>query len=135
MHEVAAMQGVVQTILAHMRQTGGSRITTVELMLGACGHFTEEVARQHFAVLTTGTPAEGAVLEMFWLPATFQCFSCLHRFECCERAEQVICPQCGDLALEIEHRDACYVSTIDVAIDGEEREDGLPGLHQSTCAS
>jgi hydrogenase nickel incorporation protein HypA/HybF len=135
MHEVAAMQGAVQTILAQMRAAGGSRVTTVELMLGACGHFTEEAARQHFAVLTTGTPAEGAVLEMFWLPATFQCFSCLHRFESCELAEQVSCPQCGDLALDIEHQDACYVSAIDVACDGEQRGEDFPGLHQSTCAS
>ena len=135
MHEVAAMQGAVQTIIEQMRAALGSRVTTVELMLGACGHFTEEAARQHFGVLTTGTPAEGAVLEIFWLPATFQCFSCLHRFESCEPAESLTCPQCGDLALAIEHYDACYVSAIDVACDGEERGEGFPGLPQSTCAS
>jgi hydrogenase nickel incorporation protein HypA/HybF len=134
MHEVAAMQGAVRTILEQMQQAGGSRVTTVELILGASGHFTEEAARQHFAVLTTDTPAEGAALEIFWLPATFQCFSCLHRFESCELIELVRCPQCGDLALEIEHQDACYVSAIDVAFDEVERGDGFPGLHQSTCA-
>ena len=125
MHEVAAMQGAVRTILEHMQQAGGSRITTVELMLGASGHFTEEAARQHFTVLTMGTPAEGAALEVFWLPATLQCFSCLHRFESCELAEQVTCPRCGDLALQIDHQDGCYVRAIEISFDekaGEETQ-------------
>ena len=117
MHEVAAMQGAVRTILEQMQAAGGSHVTAVELVLGASGHFTEEAARQHFAVLTADTPAEGAVLEMFWLPATFQCFSCLHRFESCEPAEQVTCPRCGDIALKASHQDACYVKAIEVSFD------------------
>lgn len=122
MHEGAAIQGVVRTILERMQQAGGSCVTTVELMLGVSGHFTEEAARQHFAVLSAGTPVERAELTIAWLPAKFQCFTCLHRFESRTPAEQVTCPQCGDLALEIEHQDACYVSAIDVAFNGEERE-------------
>ena|SRR5215469_13338401 len=115
MHEVAAMQGAVRAILEQMQAAGGSRIVTVELMLGACGHFTEEVVHQHFTVLTIGTPAEGAALEIVWVPATFQCFSCLHRFESCEPAEHVTCPKCGDMALQIDHQDDCYVRAIEVA--------------------
>jgi hydrogenase nickel incorporation protein HypA/HybF len=117
MHEVAAMQGMVQTVLEYMQQAGGARVTHVQLVLGASGHFTEEAARQHFAVLTMGTPAEGAALEMCWVPATFQCFSCLHRFESCAPAEQVTCPRCGDLALEISHLDTCSVKAIEVSYD------------------
>jgi hydrogenase nickel insertion protein HypA len=117
MHEVAAMQGAVQTIIEQMRAALGSRVTAVELMLGACGHFTEEAARQHFAVLSEGTPVEGASLTISWLPAKFQCFTCLHRFESCQPAEQVTCPLCGDLALEIGHRDTCSVSAIEVTCE------------------
>ena len=135
MHEVAAMQGMVRTVLEYMQQAGGARVTQVQLVLGASGHFTEEAARQHFASLTEGTPTEGAVLTIVWLPAQFQCFTCLHRFVSCEPAEQVTCPQCGDLALEIEHQDVCSVSAIDVSFDEEERGDGFPGLDQSTCAT
>jgi hydrogenase nickel insertion protein HypA len=130
MHEVAAMQGAVRTILEQMQQAGGSRVTTVELMLGACGHFTEEAARQHFAVLTMGTPAEDAALEIFWLPATFQCFACLHRFESCQPAEEVVCPRCGDMALQINHQDACSVKAIEVSFDENafEETQGVAGV-------
>ena len=114
MHEGAAMQGVVQTVLETMEQAGGSRVTRVQLVVGASGHFTEEAARQHFETLAAGTPAEGALLDIAWLPGTFQCFACLHRFERCQQALQVTCPRCGEIALETGHQDACYVSAIEV---------------------
>jgi len=115
MHEGAAIHGVVQTILAHMRQAGGSCVTDVQLVIGASGHFTEQAARLHFDVLTRGTPIEGANLSISWLPATFQCFSCLHIFKSCEPAEQVTCPRCKETALEIEYKDTCFVRAITVA--------------------
>jgi hydrogenase nickel insertion protein HypA len=117
MHEVAAMQGVVRTILETMRQAGGSRITHVQLVLGASGHFTEEAAHQHFEALTASTPAEGASLSISWIPATFQCFSCLYCFESCQTAEQVSCPRCSDIALQIGHQHTCSVSAIEVTFE------------------
>ena len=114
MHEVAVMQNVVQTILARMQQAGACRVTEAQLVIGASGHFTEDAARLHFEALTRGTPIEGAELSISWLPASFQCFSCSHRFESYEPSEQVACPRCADMALEIGHKDICFVSAIDV---------------------
>ena len=129
MHEVAAMQGMVRTVLEHMCEAGASRVTNVQLALGASGHFTAEAAQQHFQALTAGTPIERATLTILWLPAKFQCFSCLHRFESCETADQATCPSCGGIALEIEHQDICYVSTIDVAFN----DDAVPNTSLHRC--
>jgi Zn finger protein HypA/HybF involved in hydrogenase expression len=135
MHEVAAMRGMVRTVLECMQQAGASRVTNVQLVLGASGHFTADAAYQHFEALTKGTPIEDASLTIQWLPAKFLCFSCLHRFESCEPATQVTCPICGEVALEIEHKDVCYVSAIDVAFDdtGNTRpiaaKETLPEIH------
>jgi hydrogenase nickel incorporation protein HypA/HybF len=119
MHEVAAMQSIVRTALEYMREAGASRVSNVQLVLGASGHFTAESAQQHFEVLTAATPIEGASLTISWLPAKYQCFSCLHRFENCESAGQVTCPSCGNVALETEHQDICCVSSIDVTFDDD----------------
>ena len=138
MHEVAAMQGMVRTVLECMRQAGSSRVTNVQLILEASGHFTAEAAHQHFEALTKGTPIEGASLTIQWLPAKFLCFSCLHRFESSEPATQVTCPVCGEVALEVEHKDVCYVSSIDVAFDDAEdtgksiAADAAPEPHRMT---
>jgi hydrogenase nickel incorporation protein HypA/HybF len=117
MHEVAVMQGVVKTILQSLAQAGASRVINVQLTIGRSGHFTEENARQHFEVLTKDTPVEGASLTLSWLPATLQCLSCFHRFSSDEPAEQTVCPKCGDVVMEIDHQDRCYVSAIDVTSD------------------
>ena len=119
MHEVAAMRGVVTTVLEHMRQAGGSRVTGVELVLGASGHLTEEAARQHFAVFAAGTPAAAATVSISWLPAPYQCFDRLHRFQSTLPTADVVCPLCGGVALEVAHEDVCSVCSIDVACDEE----------------
>ena len=114
MHEVAAIQGAVSTIIETMHRAGGERITSVHLLLGASGHLTEESARQHFAMLSVGTPAEGAELVISWVPAEYQCFSCGKRFDVVEVTEPVSCPDCDRIALEVTHRDLCYASEIKV---------------------
>ncbi len=114
MHEVAAMRGVVTAVLARMREEHATEVTRVKLVLGASGHLAEDAARQHFAVLTEGTPAERAQLEIEWLPATYQCFDCVHRFTSTQPPDAVLCPECGGLALEIAHSDECYATDIDV---------------------
>jgi Zn finger protein HypA/HybF involved in hydrogenase expression len=117
MHEARLMRGVVSTVLEHMERAGGSCVTNVELVLGVSGHMSEASAREHFRLFAAGTPAEHAALTLTWLPATYQCFACMHRFSSHKRAQEVVCPRCGDLAMEMEHSDACYVRSIDIAFD------------------
>ncbi|HEU5369192.1 MAG TPA: hydrogenase/urease maturation nickel metallochaperone HypA [Ktedonobacterales bacterium] len=117
MHEVAAIQGAVRAVLEYMRQAGASRVTNVQLSVAMSGHFTEDVVRHYFALFTATTPATGATLTIIWLPATYRCLSCLHTFQSLQPAVEALCPICGDVALEIDHRDTCAVSVIDVAFD------------------
>ncbi len=111
------MQSVVNTILASVEHVGATRVTNVQLELGVSGHFTEEAVQQYFQALTQHTPIEGATLKLSWLPATYQCLSCQHRFE--STSSTVPCPLCGDVALEISHRDECSISAIDVVLPDE----------------
>lgn len=119
MHEVTAFKNLVTTALEHMRAAGASQVTSVSLVLGASGHFDGDAARQQFAMVTKGTPLEGATLDIRWLPATFQCIDCQQRFEYNEAAEQIPCPHCGGTALEVEHQHICYVDAIEVAVDDD----------------
>jgi hydrogenase nickel incorporation protein HypA/HybF len=143
MHELAAMQGMVRTVLECLQQAGGARVTNVQLVLGASSHLTADAAYQHFEALTKDTPVEDASLTIQWLPASYLCFSCLHRFESGEPSTQVTCPICGDIALEINHQDVCYVSAIDVSFDEEksmvsppvESEDGTHVLSNECAAA
>jgi hydrogenase nickel incorporation protein HypA/HybF len=117
MHEGAVMQGVINSILTAMENAGASRVTNVQLAVGASGHFTEEAVRQYFQALTQGTPIQGATLVLSWLPATYQCLSCQKRFE--STSSTATCPGCGDVALEISHQDECSLRSIDVVLPDE----------------
>ena len=63
MHERAVMRDLVGRILELARAEGASKVTQVEVRLGALSHFTPEHFREHFADTSRGTPAEGAVVE------------------------------------------------------------------------
>lgn len=117
MHEVTAIQGAVRTALEYMRAACASRVTNVQLSVAVSGHCTEDVVRQHFTLFTAGTPAQDATLTIIWLPATYQCLTCLHTFQSLQPAVEALCPACGEAALEVDHQDICAVSTIDVAFD------------------
>jgi Zn finger protein HypA/HybF involved in hydrogenase expression len=117
MHEAAAITGTVNTALEYMRQAGASRVTNFELEVGVSGHCTEEAIRQYVAMLTAGTPAEGASVRIVWLPATYQCLDCGHCFERSQPAREMMCPECRGIVLEMDHQDICRLRAIDVTFD------------------
>ncbi|MGO8949891.1 MAG: hydrogenase maturation nickel metallochaperone HypA [Ktedonobacterales bacterium] len=114
MHEVAAIQGICSVAVKQAQAAGAKKVTHIEMTLGASDHLSEEAVRQHFEVLANGTLAEGASLSITWLPATYQCFSCLSRFESAAQSGSVTCPSCSGTALEIAHEEVFYVTSIDV---------------------
>ncbi|HEU5200488.1 MAG TPA: hydrogenase maturation nickel metallochaperone HypA [Ktedonobacterales bacterium] len=117
MHEVAAITGAVNTALEYMRQAGASRVTNIELEVGAAGHSTEEAIRQYVTMLTANTPAQGTTARIVWLPATYQCLDCGHCFERSRPIGETVCPECEGVVLEMDHQDTCSLSAIDVAFD------------------
>ena len=124
MHEVRAMQDIVETVLERARQAGGTRVLRVELALNSSGHLTEEVARRHFAALAAGTIADGATLAVTALPGTYQCIACGRRFSSLRSGEDAACPDCGGSALPTPRQDGCYLSAIEVACNADEPAHG-----------
>ena len=122
MHEITAMQGVMRAALESLSKAGGKRVTNVQLILGASSHVSADAAYQLFEVLAKGTPAENASLTIEWLPAAYRCLACQHSFESSEPSFQVICPKCGELALETAHQDICALSAIDIVGDEEHEQ-------------
>ncbi len=63
MHERALMQDLMREIEAVARADGATRVTKIEVRLGALSHFTPEHFREHFVDSSRGTLAEGAEVE------------------------------------------------------------------------
>lgn len=62
MHERALMNDLMREIEDVARADGASRVTKIEVRLGALSHFTPEHFREHFVDASRGTLAEGAVV-------------------------------------------------------------------------
>ncbi len=63
MHERALMQDLMREIEAVARADGATRVTRIEVRLGALSHFTPEHFREHFEDAARGTLAEGATVD------------------------------------------------------------------------
>lgn len=63
MHERALMRDVMSRIEEIAREEGATRITRVDVRLGALSHFTPDHFREHFRDSARGTIAEGAAVE------------------------------------------------------------------------
>jgi hydrogenase nickel incorporation protein HypA/HybF len=60
MHERALMRDVMTHIEETARAAGATRVTRVEVSLGALSHFTPEHFGEHFDDASRGTVAEGS---------------------------------------------------------------------------
>ena len=63
MHERALMQDLMREIEDVARADGATRVTKIEVRLGALSHFTPEHFREHFVDASRGTLAEGAEVD------------------------------------------------------------------------
>ena len=117
MHELGMIRNALNTILDELHQSGGQRVTGVQLAVKASGHTSEESLRQLFGMVAANSPAAGAEVSVAWLPSDFVCLSCVHHFTTCESGDRVVCPHCGGLAMDSAHQDTCFVESIDVVFD------------------
>ena len=62
MHERTLMRDVMSRIQEIARDEGATRITRVDVRLGALSHFTPNHFREHFEDASRGTVAEGALV-------------------------------------------------------------------------
>lgn len=118
----AAVATAVATALARLSQLGQPQVVSVELAVGVSGHVTEAALRQAFALYAAGTPLEHAQVHIVWAPTRYQCFDCLCQFTSSASPEDARCPECGGIALEIDHDGSCYIQSLDLAEPGHARE-------------
>jgi hydrogenase nickel incorporation protein HypA/HybF len=64
MHEASLMNDMMRKVLEVCREQKGVRVVGVSVKLGALSHMSAGHFREHFAVASQGTVAEGARLNI-----------------------------------------------------------------------
>jgi hydrogenase nickel incorporation protein HypA/HybF len=80
MHEVSLMQSVLEIAEEQARGQGATRIHAITLRIGRLAGVEPEALSLAFEVVTQGTPAEGASLEVETVEVVCRCPACEEEF-------------------------------------------------------
>ena len=113
MHEVGVIQGALDLAIAEAGRHGAHHIHRITLRVGRLAGVEPEALSFAFEVVTAGTMAEGARLEIEAVPVVCHCPDCWDEFR---PADFVFaCPRCGGLSLEVRHGDELELATLEVS--------------------
>lgn len=97
MHEMSLCEGILQVVEDAAAREGFDRVTAVRLEIGRFAGVEPKALHFGFDVVTKGTVAEDARLEIIDLPGEAFCFDCAETVEL--EARVAPCPGCGGARL------------------------------------
>ena len=99
MHEMALCEGLVQALEAQAGAAAFSRVHAVELEIGALAAVECEAMRFNFGIVTRGTLAEDARLDIVEVDGRAWCMQCATTVTLRRFGDP--CPHCGSLQLQV----------------------------------
>ncbi len=99
MHEMALCESVLQILQDNAREKGFTRVKTVWLEIGKLAGVEADAMRFSFDVVTHGTLANRARLEIIEVPGRAWCLGCAKTVPVTQRFDA--CPECGSYQLQV----------------------------------
>ena len=112
MHEVGLVQQALDIAFDYAKRGDARKITTIRLSIGELSGVEHDAIEFSFGVLTVGTIAEGAKLEMLNVAAIYRCRDCGHEFSQSDRLPT--CPICGGCSIAEKEGFDLRVKSIEV---------------------
>ncbi len=109
MHELAIAQAVIEIASRH---AGGARVAAVEVRVGHLRQVVPSALELAFEVAATGTPLEGAELQLREVEATGLCWACGK--ETPLPGFPLACDYCGGFDLEVTRGEELVVDALEV---------------------
>jgi hydrogenase nickel incorporation protein HypA/HybF len=110
MHEFGLCEGVLDAV---RQRAGGRRVTGVRVRFGVRHAVDEESLAQAFAMMSEGTEAAGAAVELVTVPATIVCPDCGFTGETTDLL--ATCPRCASTDARISGGDEMVLESITYA--------------------
>lgn len=99
MHEVSIMQSALDVALEHATRQGATKIHQIKLCVGESSGVVSEALEFAFDVVVEGTIAQGAKLEVDYLPVVCYCPACNLEFQPTDLFYE--CPQCHQISTSV----------------------------------
>jgi len=112
MHEMSLVESVVEILQEEARRQAFARVRTVWLEVGALSHCDPEALAFCFDVVTRGSLAEGARLEILRTPGQGWCLACSRPVVVARRGDP--CDSCGSYQIQVTGGDAMRIQELEV---------------------
>lgn len=112
MHELAITQSILDIAEKAAGEHGAKRVQSVRIMLGEYSGVVPQCIQYYFDVISKGTLAEGAVLDIRRLPVVIRCNSCGKESQIDRR--HIRCPLCGGTDLKLIQGREFYIESMEV---------------------
>jgi len=112
MHEMSLAENMLQIIKDAAQQQGFTRVKTVWLEIGQLACVEQESLRFGFDVVTRGSIAEDARLEIIETAGQGRCEKCSQSFLLAALYEA--CPECGSYDIKVTGGDGMRVKELEV---------------------
>lgn len=112
MHEMSLCEGVLQILEDNARSQGFERVKTVWLEIGGLSGVEVEAMRFSFDVVTRGTLANEARLEILEIPGEAWCMRCATTVPVKQRFDA--CPDCGSYQLQVTGGEEMKIKELEV---------------------
>jgi hydrogenase nickel incorporation protein HypA/HybF len=99
MHEMSLAEGIIQLVEDAARDQGFAHVRAIWLEIGRLSSVEPEALRFCFDVVTRGTLADGARLEIVDVPGTAWCMQCSASVAVPALYEP--CPRCGGYQVQV----------------------------------
>ncbi|HET6751561.1 MAG TPA: hydrogenase maturation nickel metallochaperone HypA [Actinomycetes bacterium] len=109
MHELGFGEAILDAV---ERRAAGRRVTRVRVRVGALHRVVEPALDQAFSLVSSGTVADGAAVDLVVVPVRVRCLGCGHRAEAGDAL--AVCAECGGTDLELEGGDDLVLESIEL---------------------
>jgi hydrogenase nickel incorporation protein HypA/HybF len=113
MHEVSVMQSAMEIAEASAKAQGAVQIHRMVMRVGTLAGVVPDSLMFAFDIVTKGTMAEGATLEIETVQSLCHCTACEKEFEPKDFFYE--CPNCGSLSVELKRGKELELSYLEVS--------------------
>ncbi len=112
MHEMSLCEGILQVLEDNAETHGFERVKTVWLEIGGISGVEPEAMLFSFDVVTRGTLADHARLEIIEIPGQAWCMQCSTNVDVKQRFDE--CPKCGSYQLQVVGGEEMKIKELEV---------------------
>jgi hydrogenase nickel incorporation protein HypA/HybF len=112
MHELAVTESILNIAIENAQKVDAKQITGINLIIGNMASLVDDSIQFYWDILSEGTIALGAILNIQRIPTEMRCFDCGHTFY--PSPESFDCPVCMSIRVQVIQGDEMRVESIDV---------------------